>query len=166
MFLKDEKDAELLKGITKHDILSLFLSHVHPASPERAKLSIHMLSQKPQPKNVSAAALREFEELVHQANLGINASPWGDFVEGGETPTLMDFGLYWKEVLAMKDGGLQILGQLPAIMEKYPVETKVQDAKLPGVTYIDDIKAFKASLKASTDPGPMVQWGDLPLSKF
>lgn len=125
-----------------------------------------MLSQKPRPKNISTTAIQEFQELVRQANFGIDPSAWRGSVEGGDTPTLMDFGLYWKEILVTKDGGLQLLGQLPALVEKYPAETKTENEKLPGVTYIDDIKAFKASLNVSTDPGPLVQWGDLPVSKF
>ncbi|KAJ7634941.1 Metalloenzyme, LuxS/M16 peptidase-like protein [Roridomyces roridus] len=45
-FLRKEKNAEIIQDVTKEEVLELFLFNVHPASTTRAKLSIHMLSQK------------------------------------------------------------------------------------------------------------------------
>lgn len=39
-------DADLLDNITKDEVLALFMRSVHPASPTRAKLSVHLTSQK------------------------------------------------------------------------------------------------------------------------
>ncbi|TFK42449.1 Metalloenzyme, LuxS/M16 peptidase-like protein [Crucibulum laeve] len=163
-FLRNENDAHLLKNISKDDILQLFVSQVHPTSPKRSKLSVHMISRKPRAKKVSTAASRAFEALVRQAAVDIDETAWKDTL--GELPTLPDFYKHWKEVLNAKDGGENILAALPGLVDKYPVEGEGEDVKRPDVTYIQDMKAFKATLKISIDPGPMIQWGDLPTPRF
>ncbi|KAH8824366.1 Metalloenzyme, LuxS/M16 peptidase-like protein [Flagelloscypha sp. PMI_526] len=45
-FLRGWNDATLLDEITKHEVLELFLRAVHPASPTRSKLSVHLTSQR------------------------------------------------------------------------------------------------------------------------
>lgn len=61
----------------------------------------------------------------------------------------------------------QLLKEIPTLIEKYPVEGENEDSlKKEGVTYIDDIKVFRKTLTKSEDPKPLVEWGDLPTSKF
>lgn len=163
----DENDARLLKTITKDDLLSVFLTHVHPSSPTRSKLSVHMRSVKPRPKKVSTAASDAFATLVHEAQLDVDQSKWKEYLGDG-TPLASDFTSYWQQVFASKDSveGKRLLDLIPELVKKYPAEGEGEEQVRSDVTYIKDLKSFKAGLKVSVDPGPMVQWGDLPVSRF
>ena len=145
--------------------MKLFLSNVHPSSATRSKLSIHMISQKPRAKKVSAAASAAFEVLVRESQLDFSGAIWKESLED-ETPLVTDFTNYWKQVFASMDGVDHLLDAIPGLVKKYPVDGEGEDRPRPGVTYISDLKEFKGGLKRSVDPGPMVQWGDLPSSRF
>ncbi|KAJ7112437.1 Metalloenzyme, LuxS/M16 peptidase-like protein [Mycena crocata] len=166
-FLRSEKDAEFIKDVTKEDVLKMFLADVHPASKTRAKLSVHMRSQKPRKPRVSAAAAEAFAVLVREKALdGVTEAAWKDAPSGEENPQLPDFTAYWSGVLAEKAGGDELLSTIPELVTKYPVPGEGEDTPRPDVTYITDIEAFKKGLAVSVDTGPMEQWGDLPISKF
>ncbi|KAF5380968.1 hypothetical protein D9615_004092 [Tricholomella constricta] len=165
-FLRKENDAGLLKNVTKDDILKLFLSHVHPASATRSKLSVHMVSQKPRPKKVSAAASQAFETLLREAKVEVDETAWKESLGGDGTPLATDFANYWKQVFASKENAVKLLDAIPELVEKHPVEGEGKDRVHADISYIKDLKEFKASLTPSMDPGPMVQWGDLPVSRF
>ena len=153
-----------MKTITKDDVLSLFMTHVHPASKTRSKLSMHMVSQKIRTKKVSLAASQAFETLVHEAFPNVDEKAWKEFVES-DTLSLVEFGHYWLKVLD-SDEGRKFLAQLPVLVDKYPVDGEGEDRRRSDVTYIEDPKAFKAGLTASVDPGSFEQWNDLPVSRL
>ncbi|KAJ7709455.1 Metalloenzyme, LuxS/M16 peptidase-like protein [Mycena rosella] len=166
-FLRNEKDAEFLEGVTKEDVLSMFLSDLHPASKTRAKLSVHMRSQKSRQPRVSSTAAEAFAALVREKGVdGVTETAWNDAPSGDEQPPLPDFKKYWSGVLGGKEGGQDLLDAIPGLVAKHPIPGEGEDAPRPGVTYITDVEAFRKGLTVSVDPGPMVQWGDLPVSKF
>jgi insulysin len=162
--LLDEKDAALLRTITKSDVLDLFMSKVHPSSQTRSRLSVQLVSQKPRPKRVSSAAAQAFEFLLQQAFPDLDEKAWRNSVEG-EIPSLMEFGQYWLKVLNTEEGK-KVLAQLPALLKEYPVAGEDDDHKRTDVIYIEDQKAFKAGLVPSVNPGPLEQWNDLPQPKI
>ena len=161
----DEKDAFLLETITKDDVLSLFMTHVDPASKTRTKLSVHMVSQKIRPKKVSLAASQAFETLIHEAFPDIDEKAWKESVEDNDSLSLVEFGHYWLKVLD-SDDGRKLLAQLPILVDKYPVDGEGEDRRRSDVTYVEDPKALKAGLTVSVDPGPFVHWNDLPVSRL
>ncbi|KAJ6525427.1 Metalloenzyme, LuxS/M16 peptidase-like protein [Mycena vulgaris] len=166
-FLRSEKDAEFLEDVTKEDVFKMFLSDVHPASETRAKLSVHMRSQKTRLPRVSSAAAQAFAVLVREKAFdGLTETAWNDAPSGEEPTSLPDFVEYWSGVIGGKEGGQDLLSVLPELVAKYPIPGEGEDVPRPGVTYITDVEAFKKGLVPSVDPGPMVQWGDLPVSKF
>ncbi|KIK58340.1 hypothetical protein GYMLUDRAFT_45548 [Collybiopsis luxurians FD-317 M1] len=165
-FYRDAIDAETLKDVTKEEVYALFMSHVHPSSKTRSKISVQMRSQKVKPKRVSAAAAEAFEAQVRE--LGVNAAPgsWRE-VLSDDTPAVEEFEKHWREVLAGKGAASQrVLESIPKLVQEHPVPGEGQDAVQPGATYIGDMKEFRASLKPAEDLGAMVEWGDLPVSKF
>ncbi|KAF8911060.1 Metalloenzyme, LuxS/M16 peptidase-like protein [Gymnopilus junonius] len=163
-FLRNEKDAEFLRTVTRNDVFHLFMSQVHPSSTTRAKLSVHMVSQKPRPKSVSRPAAAAFESLVRQAFPDLDDKTWKPYVGDGE-PTIIEFGQHWLKALN-SDEGKKLLAELPRLVEEHPVDEDHDDGQLSGVTYIKDMKAFKDTLEPSIDPGPMVEWNDLPVPRF
>jgi insulysin len=127
-----------------------------------------MRSVKPRPKKVSTAASDAFASLVLEAHLAVDESKWKESLGGDGTPLATDFTNYWQQVFASKDSaeGKRVLDLLPGLITKYPVEGEGEDQVRPDVTYVQDLKTFKAGLKVSVDPGPVNQWGDLPVSRF
>lgn len=168
-----QQDAETLKSVTKDDILKLFLSQIHPSSPTRSKLSVQCRSQKPRPKKISAAAVLAFESLVRNAGVSFDETAWLEELGSNPTPSVVDFENHWKGILVepavTTEVAQQLLGEIPALVERNPAEVVDEDGvivKREGVTYIEDVNAFKASLALSEVPKPLVEWGDLPTSKF
>jgi len=94
----------------------------------------------------------------------VNEKAWRTSVEEEHT-SLTEFGKYWAEVLNSEEGE-NLLVQLPSLVDKYPVEGEADDRMASNATYIEDMRAFKAGLTASVDPGHMVEWNDLPVSRF
>ena len=140
------------------------MTHVHPDSTTRSKLSVHMVSQMDRPKKVSLAASQAFETLVHEAFPNVNEKAWKECFET-DTPSLDDFSQYWLKVLDSDDGP-KLVAQLSNLVDKYRVDGEGEYPKRSDVTYIEDAKAFKSGLAASVDPGPFVQWNDLPVPQL
>lgn len=163
-FLRNEKDAKVLDTVTKAEVAALFASKVHQSSSSRSKLSVHMISQKARPKRVSAEATQLFETAVSEKIPGVDAKAWKTDLE--ETPLLQEFTKYWKEKLGESDDGQALLKTIPQLVDDHPLDGERQHFSKPSATYIQDLKQFKASLQPSTDPGPMEEWNDLPVSKF
>ncbi|KIY50747.1 hypothetical protein FISHEDRAFT_37782 [Fistulina hepatica ATCC 64428] len=157
-FLRNERDAALLDEITKSEVMDFFMAYVHPSSLGRAKLSVHARSTKVRIPHVSPAAAAAFEDLVRRADI-YPATSWRDVLRD-ERPSAINFGKFWMDVLGDKPEGKKLLQALPAILAQNPVEGEGDDPKRPGVTYIDDVKAFKQSLQVWPHPKP-VEWGDL-----
>lgn len=160
----DQKDADLLQTITKAELLHLFFARVHPSSQTRAKLSVHMLSKKPRPKQVSAAAAEAFETLLRQELPELDVKAWKSSITSNN-PTVVEFGQYWLKNLKLETAQ-KLLVQLPGIVAQHPIEGDAADQKRMNATYIEDTDAFRASLKVSEYPGPMVEWNDLPTPRF
>lgn len=163
-FFRDEKDAAILRQVTKEDVEQLFLTKVHPSSTSRAKLSVHMLSQKPKAKKVSAEALQQFSARAVSKFPNLDLESIQDSLD--ETPSLADFTKYWTGALGESEEAQALLATIPALVAEYPVPGEKQINNKPGATYIEDASALKASLEVSHPVGPMVQWNDLPASKL
>lgn len=161
-------DAELLPTVSKADILDLFATHVHPASSTRAKLSIHMRSQKPAPKHVSEAAAGSFAAMISDAGLPGSDAQWREEVMEHGAPTAQDFVKYWTNIVGQGDQEKVkgVFEQLPKLLERYPAEGDNEGRLRDEVVKIEDVKEFRKTLRPSDTPKPLVDWGDLPVSKF
>ena len=162
------EDAEFLKTTSKQDVLSLFLGRVHPSSKTRSKLSIHAQSQKPRPKHVSRAAAHAFALVVQENGIQVEEDDWNSSLFADREPTEAQFLSYWKNELADAPEGTpdRILAALPHLLERFPAEKDAQGSLTKDVIHIDDIQAFKKSLKVSEYPKPLVAWDDMLTSKF
>lgn len=160
-------DADILKDVTKEEVYALFMSHVHPSSKTRSKLSVQMCSQKTRPKRVSVAAAEVFESLLRDSGIvdEVAVGAWREKISD-ETPTMEEFQKYWTEVFAGKEGAQGILASIKKIVQTYPVAGEGPDLKRSDATYIGDMKEFRAGLEVSAKLGPIVEWADLPVSKF
>jgi len=162
------EDAEFLKTVSKQDILSLFLSRAHPSSKTRSKLSIHVKSQKPRPKHISRTAADAFAQVVQENDIRIDEADWSASMFADGEPTETQFSAFWKDALAEAPEGTsdRLLAALPHLLERFPAQKDAQGSLTKDVVHIDDILAFKKSLKVSEYPKPLVAWNDMLTSKF
>lgn len=93
-FLKVEHDVAHLRPLTKADLIEFFNHYIHPTSPARAKLSIHMIA-KASPKslagNVSEVDQRSkligvLSKYLTTAGIGVEADKFTQIFESVDIP--------------------------------------------------------------------------------
>jgi insulysin len=164
-FLREYEDANLIEKVEKQEVLDLFRERVHPRAEKRAKLSVHLKSQKPQAPRVSNEAMKAFEARLQEANIIVDVAGIREELQEAN-PTATDFVNAWREVLTedrvSNADARDLIEQIPALIEEYPVPGEGADGLPVGVTRIGEPKGFKATLQVSNPPKPLVQWNDLP----
>lgn len=158
-------DSDLLTGITKHDVLELFLSRVHPSGVKRSKLSVQLQSRKPRPPRISATAVKAFEALVTAETTLVDPSGWKEEM-ADENPFATQFAKYWQDALSGFDNYQELMKKIPGLMMQYPVDEEASHVRTAGVTFVENVKDFKSTLEVTGLPQPLVEWGDLPLAKL
>lgn len=156
----------MLDEITKDEILTHFMKHVHPSSPTRSKLSLHLRSQKPRAGHISRPAADAFEAAAREAGVPVDDIEWRELYSDGE-PTAAEFGKFWQTQPALASVAPAVAGQLLAKMQalvvEFPAEKDAEGEMPAGVTRIEDMEAFRKSLKEAPHPRmPLVEWNDLP----
>lgn len=153
----------------KQEVLDLFLERAHPQAKKRAKLSIHLQSQKPRAPRVGTEAMKAFETRLQEANVIVDVAATREELQEAN-PTAIDFVNTWREVLTEDKvpnaAARDLIEQIPALIEQYPVSGGDPDELPLGVTRIEELKAFKATLQVSDPPQPLVEWNDLPTPKL
>ncbi|KAI0282121.1 Metalloenzyme, LuxS/M16 peptidase-like protein [Russula aff. rugulosa BPL654] len=167
-FSRRTEDTEYLMTVSKEDVLSLFLTRVHPSSKTRSKLSIHVQSQKPQPKHVSRAAADAFALAVQEHGTEIEDIDWNASLYADGEPTETQFSAFWKDSLveAPAETSDKVFAALPQLLEQFPAQRDAQGSLSEDVIHIKDIVAFRKSLKVSESPKPLVAWNDLPTPRI
>ena len=162
------EDIEHLTTVSKDDVLSLFLTRVHPSSKTRSKLSIHVQSQKPQSKHVSREAADAFAQAVQEHGAQIEDIDWNASLYADGEPTETQFSAFWKGALveAPAETSDKVFAALPHLMEQFPAAKDAQGSLSEDVIHIEDIAAFRKSLKVSEYPKPLVIWNDLPTPRI
>jgi insulysin len=157
-----------LTTVNKHDVLSLFLTRVHPSSKARSKLSIHAQSQKPPSKHVSRAAADAFAQVVQEHGVQNEDVDWSASLYADGEPTEAKFSTFWKDALvgAPVETSDKLFAALPHLLERFPAQKDAQGSLPEDVTHIKDILALRKSLKVSEYPKPLVAWNDLPNPRF
>ena len=152
-----------MKDVTKEEVLSLFLSSVHQSSSQRAKVSVHCVSRKPQPKNLSSIALLEVDAVLEKYGI----TPPADWMENlPETRTVPDTLQVLKEFIRDPAAAAIVEKELAALAEKYPDESDRHGVLPAGYVAVGDPKKFRDSLQVAEGATPLVDWGDLPVSRI
>jgi len=167
-FSRRTEDAEYLKTVSKQDVLSLFLTRVHPSSKTRSKLSIHVQSQKPRSKHVSRSAADAFAQAVQEHGIQIESIDWNASLYADGEPTETQFSAFWKDALfkAPTETSGEVFTGLPQLLEQFPAQKDAQGSLSEDVIHIKDIGAFRKSLTVSEYPRPLVAWNDLPTPRI
>lgn len=110
--------------------------------------------------------MQAFRTLLQVSAPHIGEAAWENAPTGDGNPLLLEFSKYWSDVLEDTLNAEELLGALPELVKKYPALGEEQSRGQSNAIIIPDVKAFKASLARGTNPGPMVDWKDLPESKY
>ena len=110
--------------------------------------------------------MKAFESRLQRANIMVDVGAAREELQEA-TPTTTDFVNAWQEVLTedkvSNAVAKDLLEQIPALIEQYPVLGEGVDGLPVGVTRVEELKAFKATLQISDPPKPLVEWHDLPM---
>ena len=103
-------------------------------------------------------------------DIKIEDADWSASLFADGEPTETQFSAFWKKELVDVPEGTsdRLFAALPHLSEHFPAEKDAQGSLVEDVTHIDDILAFKKSLKVSEYPKPLVAWNDMltSTSKF
>ncbi|PWN23331.1 hypothetical protein BCV69DRAFT_280939 [Microstroma glucosiphilum] len=172
-FLARERDVEALKKVSKSDVLELFMQYIHPSSPTRAKLSVHVQSQVKAKMFSTQAA----EALKAQLSAGGEGTPqppaeaW-EMLLKGET-SVDSVKEFVKSTLATAGAPepmvAQVLGAVEALAEQFPAPvvegseveksaTSSTSADVSKTVEVHDPAVFKAGLVPSKASQPIRSW--------
>ncbi|KAI0362448.1 insulin-degrading enzyme [Trametes cingulata] len=171
-FHRRDDDADLLENITKDEVLAVFRSHAEPSSSARSKLSVHVKSQKPRPAKISLPAMEAFAKKVAEKGYSVDEQAWRDALASDGDAPLDKFANYWRDTLLAQAAAVppqvaqDLTTEVPGLLKQYPAADDGEEIVNAGATFVQDPKAFRASLPASEQPHPLVEWGDLPTSRF
>ena len=183
-FYSAEEDVAHIRPLTKTDLIEFFSYYIHPASPHRAKISVHMIAQAS--PAVMASHIPDAEKKTKLLGLlvkfltscGISADPEVltqrfesvDVAEGDRpritevlsTYLVEDAQKQPDEVLNIIAEGEQLLATaLPSLGIEVPPTVDGVDGELPEAppvqasTMIENVHDFKASLPVSVGPRPV-----------
>lgn len=179
-FVQNEIDVEYLKPVSKEDMIDFFSHYIHPTSPSRAKLSVHMVAQS-SPKALAGniSADEQKERLVgmlgkYLTSVGVDTDAEElskrfktvDVTGGDQAAIIVAISSYLKEdaglpqhsVDAVMEQGQQLLG---TVLPSLGIEVKVEEADLPlapkvkETTIIEDVFDYKSKLCLSEGPRPV-----------
>lgn len=113
--------------------------------------------------------MEAFETLIKEASITVNFAGLKEELDEAN-PVAPDFieacqGILTEDV-ASAEVIQELLGKIPALIEQYPVQGENAKALPAAVTRIEDVKAFRAALRISEAPRPLVDWNDLPTANL
>jgi insulysin len=169
--MSGESETETVRSLSKNDVLSFLMAYVHPDSPTRSKISVHLCSQKfPSPRVSLRAAhvlLERFKAVgipVKEAEFNaaarlqlptdVHQTAWRDYFEKDD-PT------FDKRIAA------ELVDLIAKVAKQYPVEGDSVDGKLKeGAVYIDNMAALRSRLTLGPAAVPIETYSDLSGSKL
>lgn len=194
-FNQVEVDVANLRSLTKQDLVEFFRHYIDPASPHRAKLSVHMIAQT-SPKEVAGnmSAAEQNEKVIdmlckYMTSLGVGVDKEKlqsrfeniNVSAGDQSAMIGAVSAYLTEdaqvpaeqsTLVLEQGQQLMATILPALgIEVQPTTNGVEDSDLPPVppvketTLIENVHEYKAGLEATAGPRPMMKLSEFEESE-
>jgi insulysin len=149
--------VEVIRTTSLEDVVAFFNTYVHPDSPTRRKLSVHLRSQNvpSQPgMKFSVAASEAFLSVLKGRGIPVDEAQYRALSKA--EPPVEAVRAFWTDFLAQAPGlkGADkdaLLSTIEELARAHPTEqvTLVDEGKAelsPGTVMIEDIARFKASL--------------------
>ncbi|KIP12311.1 hypothetical protein PHLGIDRAFT_21111 [Phlebiopsis gigantea 11061_1 CR5-6] len=170
-FYRRHTNVDILKTLTKDDLVTLFKSHVHHSSPSRAKLAVHLKAQKTRPKRISEAAVAAFAESLEKKGTSVDQAKWKEELFSSGEPALTQATTYWQQLLVgekslSEDEVKVVLHTLLKFSEESPAASDYEGKLKEGTSLVEDPKGYRSTLRLTELPHPVVDWNDLPNSKL
>ncbi|KAL8823850.1 MAG: hypothetical protein Q9191_005497 [Dirinaria sp. TL-2023a] len=182
-FQQVDRDVAHIKPITKEQMIDFYEEHIHPKSPRRSKLSVHMIAQS-SPKvvasSMSAETQREkvlslLSKYLTSAGIDADAEKLTERfasvnVAGGDQQGIIKaISAYLEDVQTPQDKSAQVIQQvqqllgtvLPSLGVEIQADLEDGATELPqapsmkATTLIDDVHDYKASLAVSAGARPV-----------
>ncbi|KDQ10557.1 hypothetical protein BOTBODRAFT_36079 [Botryobasidium botryosum FD-172 SS1] len=170
-FLRRETDAAILETVTRQEVLEVFSKSIHPSSPSRAKISVHLRSQAAPSPKVSVAAARAF--LPHLLSHGVpivqTEYETGSAAQPPLDAALAHYTSYFASLKTLDQSQVdKLLALLVKLAKLHPVtEEGAEPVRLrEGTVFIKDVANFKAQLTLSKAAMPIENYFDLAVSKL
>ncbi|KAL7274797.1 metalloprotease [Rhizina undulata] len=172
-FMQIDAEVELLRGITKAELVDFFKRYIDPASPTRSKVSVHLnaIAKPPTPdmkeqKKVLTTAVSQF--LATKAGIYVDSSALDkrfENVDPAEIPAIVsaietylvqDAKLEADKVKALISQGPRVLEKLlPTLLESKDAGHAEEELLKGQGDIIEDVWTFKAGLMATKGARPV-----------
>ena len=118
--------------------------------------------------------MEAFAQKVAEKGYSVDEQAWRDALASDGDASLDKFGNYWRDALLAQAASVpptvaqSLTAEVPGLLKEFPSADQGKDdiAADERAVFIKDPKAFRASLTVSERPRPLVEWGDLPTSKY
>ncbi|KAI4229441.1 MAG: hypothetical protein L6R36_000895 [Xanthoria steineri] len=189
-FVQNEMDVANVKPVTKQDMVDFFNHYIHPTSPARAKLSVHMIAQstpkpatgdekKPSPAEQKDHLVAVLGEYFTSLSISTDQDQLTkrfervDLTGRALIPSILTaLSTYMREdakvpeeqSAAIVEQGQKMMG---SVLPELGIEILVDEEDLPSAptvketVFIEDVFAYKSGLALSQGPVPVT-----PLSEF
>ena len=146
-----------------------------PSSPTRAKLSVHLRPQRTAPRRFSISASQAYHVLLKSHGVTIDDGKYEEL--SASEPPIQAVKAFFSQLLLTSHGeahgitvdpsvGKMLVDAVEELGTKYPAVGEEEVVLRHDIAFIEDHKAFKASLRSSGPATPVEEFPDLPLSKF
>ncbi|KAL7413771.1 Metalloenzyme, LuxS/M16 peptidase-like protein [Mrakia frigida] len=159
-FQRREKDVATLRTITKSDLLSFFLSYIHPSSPTRRKTSVHLKTQYVGPL-FNPASAQPIVQTMMENGIPLRMDQFGALMASNPPPGVGQIQAFANECIeqagesvdkAVKEDLLKRIKEL-GVDEG---EKKVGVLKEGNVLIEGDVREWKRSLEKTEPARPIV----------
>lgn len=167
----------ILHTISKQEIVDFYEKYIAPASPQRAKLSIHLIAEKSTEKNkasnllipeqqkqmlvqslyqfLSDAGIKTEAEILSRNFKDVDISTLESIAAAVGTYLKKDWKLDDEKLAAVMEEGTALLKELhPQLVAQNVNETEGEDILKDSVV-IEDVYAWKAGLKLTSAARPV-----------
>lgn len=163
---------EIIKTLTKEDISSFLMTYVHPDSPTRSKISVHLCSQQSPSPRVSLKAAHVLLEHFKAASIPVNEKEF-NAMAGLHLSTAIHQKA-WRDYFEKDDPtfdkkiAAELVDLIVKVAKQHPVvEEGGAEARLrEGAVYIDSVAALKRKLMLGPAATPVENYSDLAGSKL
>ena len=182
-FKQVDTDVEHLRPLTRKDMVEFFKHYIHPTSPHRAKISVHLVAQS-NPKEVAGSLTSAEQEekvvgvigkFLTSGGVDVDAGKLAsrfekvDIAGGDQVALLAGIKSYLQEEARVpEEQATEVVKQAEQMMGTVlpslgiEIQAKEEDGPLTpppevkNTVYIEDVPLFKAGLQLSAAPRPLV----------
>ncbi|KAF8425470.1 Metalloenzyme, LuxS/M16 peptidase-like protein [Tirmania nivea] len=182
-FIQRDEEVAILRTITKQEIVDFYEKYISPASPQRAKLSIHLIAEKSTEKNKASnllnpeqqkqmlvqnltqflgdAGIKAEAEVLSRSFKDVDISMPENIADAVGTYLIEDWKLDDEKLTAVMEKGTALLRELhPQLVAQNVNEIEGEDLLKDSVV-IEDVVAWKAGLtltRAARPVRPLIEF--------